>query len=133
LKAAKKAGAELKAVNAKRALKDLRSGDLDLTFSALADPTRRRILAILSKGTQSVTELAKPFVVSLPAISKHLDVLEKAGLIARERDGKFLRCRLNATPLAMAAGWIADYKCVWEKQLDFLKDYLEKEGNSGND
>ncbi|MDA4129525.1 MAG: metalloregulator ArsR/SmtB family transcription factor [Thaumarchaeota archaeon] len=127
----RKASSELKAVYSKKYLKDLHSGDLDLTFSALGDPTRRHILAILSKGTQSVTELAKPFSISLPAISKHLDVLEKAGLIVRERKGKFLHCHLNATPLARTAGWIANYKSIWEKQLDFLDDYLTQERKSG--
>jgi DNA-binding transcriptional ArsR family regulator len=83
-------------------------------------------LAKLSEGELSVTELARPFNFSLPAISKHLDVLENAELIVREKEGRFRRCRLEAAPLAKAAGWIEIYRPVWERQLNALETYLEK-------
>jgi len=98
---------------------------LDATFGALADPTRRAILARLARGEAMVTELAAPFAMSLPAISKHLRVLESAGLLQREIDGRVHRCRLAADPMKDAAGWIAQYRAFWETQLDALEKYLE--------
>lgn len=99
---------------------------LDRTFAALADPTRRAILARLARGEASVTELAEPFNISLPAISKHLRVLEKAGLLAREREGRVHHCRLVAEPMKDAAEWIAFYQRFWEGQFDALADYLNE-------
>ncbi|MFQ5657186.1 MAG: ArsR/SmtB family transcription factor [Candidatus Methylomirabilales bacterium] len=101
---------------------------LNSVFSALADPTRRAILQRLSRGESSVTDLARPFDVSLPAISKHLRVLEKAGLLARRKDGRVFRCRLVARPLRDAAAWIARYHAFWEKQFDALAGYLRESG-----
>src|SRR6266851_3894177 len=103
---------------------------LDDTFSALADPTRRAILARLAAGEATVNELAAPFAMSLPAISKHLKVLERAGLIARGRQAQSRPCRLAAAPLAAAADWIEGYRQFWEESLDRLDDYL-KELQSG--
>jgi len=97
---------------------------LDATFSALADPTRRAILARLARGEAMVTELAEPFPMSLPAISKHLRVLESAGLLRREIDGRVHRCRLAAEPMKDAAAWIAQYRAFWETQFDALEKYL---------
>ena len=97
---------------------------LGTTFAALADPTRRAILERLAHGEASVTELAEPFQVSLPAISKQLRVLEEAGLIIREKQGRSRRCRLEAEPMKEAAEWLARYQRYWERQLDFLADYL---------
>ena len=97
---------------------------LDATFSALSDPTRRAILARLAWGEATVTELARPFDVSLPAISKHLRVLEGAGLLTRERQGRVRRCRLAATPLQAAADWLLLYRRFWEGTLDSLADLL---------
>jgi DNA-binding transcriptional ArsR family regulator len=99
---------------------------LDATFGALADPTRRAILARLALGEAMVTELAEPFAMSLPAISKHLRVLESAGLLERQIDGRVHRCRLAAEPLKDASAWIAQYRAFWETQLDALATYLEK-------
>src|SRR5213596_4094146 len=99
---------------------------LDTTFSALADPTRRAILARLSLGETSVTELAAPFDMSLPAISKHLKVLERAGLIARGREAQWRPCRLEAGPLKDAAEWLEHYRRFWEQSFDRLDDYLRK-------
>ena len=102
---------------------------LDATFSALADPTRRAILARLATGEASVTELAEPFAMSQPAISKHLKVLEKAGLISRGRDAQRRPCRLAAAPLGELAGWIERYREHWEQRferLDGLLDDLQK-------
>ncbi len=98
---------------------------LDATFGALADPTRRAILARLALGEATVTELATPFDVSLPAVSKHLRVLESAGLLRREIDGRVHRCRLAALPMKDAAAWIETYRAFWETQLDALARYLE--------
>jgi DNA-binding transcriptional ArsR family regulator len=98
---------------------------LDATFGALADPTRRAILARLARGEAMVTELAEPFLMSLPAISKHLRVLESAGLLHREIDGRVHRCRLAAKPMKDAAGWIAHYRAFWETQYNALEKYLE--------
>lgn len=98
---------------------------LDATFGALSDPTRRAILAHLAQGELSVTALAAPFRVSLPAISKHLGVLERAGLLRREKHGRVRRCRLAAKPMKDAAEWIERYRRFWEDQLDALARYLE--------
>ena len=98
---------------------------LDSTFAALSDATRRGILARLATGEASVTELAKPYDISLPAVSKHLRVLESAGLVARSKDGRVHRCRLEAAPMKSAADWIAHYRQFWEAQLDSLQRYLE--------
>jgi DNA-binding transcriptional ArsR family regulator len=97
---------------------------LSSTFAALADPTRRAILTKLSKGDRSVSDLAEPFDMSLPAISKHLKVLEKAGLIQRSRDAQYRPCKLNAKPLREAAKWVEQYRQFWEERLDRLDDYL---------
>ncbi|HUJ13054.1 MAG TPA: metalloregulator ArsR/SmtB family transcription factor [Thermoanaerobaculia bacterium] len=99
---------------------------LDSVFAALADPTRRAILARLASGEASVTELAKPFDMSLPAISKHLKVLENAGLIARGREAQWRPCRLDAGPLREAADWIDPYRKFWEESLDRLHEYLQE-------
>lgn len=99
---------------------------LSMTFSALADPTRRAILARLSSGETSVKELAQPFNMTMPAITKHLKVLEKAGLIERGRQAQWRPCRLQAEPLKKAATWIAQYKRFWEESLDRLEDYLDE-------
>jgi DNA-binding transcriptional ArsR family regulator len=97
---------------------------LDHTFAALADPTRRAILARLASGEASVTELAEPFAMSLPAISKHLKVLEHAGLITRSRDAQWRPCKLKAQPLKGAADWLEHYRQFWEQSLDRLEHYL---------
>jgi DNA-binding transcriptional ArsR family regulator len=102
------------------------TGPLDFTFAALADPTRRRILANLASGEQCVTDLAKPHQMSLPAVSKHLRVLEKAGLIRRRRDGRVHRLKLNAAPLQGAQQWIEEYRRFWEESLDRLEEYLKE-------
>jgi DNA-binding transcriptional ArsR family regulator len=99
---------------------------LSTTFAALADPTRRAILARVATGEASVGELAKPFDLSLPAISKHLKVLERAGLIARHREAQWRPCRLQAEPLKDAARWIDDYRQHWEQRLDRLDAYLHE-------
>src|SRR5213596_912389 len=99
---------------------------LDTTFAALADPTRRAILARLASGEASVTELAEPFAMSLPAISKHLKVLERAGLIARGREAQWRPCRLEAGPLKDAAEWLEHYRRFWEQSFDRLDDYLRQ-------
>ncbi len=99
---------------------------LSSTFAALADPTRRAILARLASGEASVTELGKPFEMSLPAISKHLKVLERAGLIARGREAQWRPCRLAATPLKDAAEWLEEYRRFWEESFDRLDDYLRE-------
>lgn len=99
---------------------------LSATFAALADPTRRAILARVSLGATSVGELAAPFDMSLPAISKHLKVLERAGLIARGREAQWRPCKLKADRLKDAAGWFDEYRHHWETQLDALEVYLEK-------
>src|SRR5499425_1853937 len=96
------------------------------TFAAIADPTRRAILLRLSAGEASVTELAKPFDMSMPAISKHLKVLERAGLIRRGREAQWRPCRLEAGPLQEIAGWIEHYRRFWEENFDRLDDYLQQ-------
>ncbi|MEU7944443.1 metalloregulator ArsR/SmtB family transcription factor [Micromonospora taraxaci] len=101
---------------------------LDATFAALADPTRRAILARLSAGEASVTELAEPFAMSQPAISKHLKVLERAGLVSRGRDAQRRPCRLEARPLREATAWLADYRDYWAEsyqRLDALLDEIQ--------
>lgn len=97
---------------------------LNTTFSALADPTRRAILARLTSGEASVTELAAPFEMSLPAVSKHLKVLERAGLIGRGREAQWRPCRLEAGPLREASEWMERYRLFWEESFDRLELYL---------
>jgi DNA-binding transcriptional ArsR family regulator len=99
---------------------------LDRTFAALADPTRRAILARLTSGEASVLELAAPFDVSLPAISKHMKVLERAGLIARSRERQWRPARLQAAPLKEVADWTERYRQFWEERYDRLDEYLEE-------
>ena len=99
---------------------------LSTTFAALADPTRRAILARLVSGECSVTELAEPFDMSMPAVSKHLRVLERAGLIARGREAQWRPCRIEAGPLKEASDWIERYRHIWESRLDRLGDYLKE-------
>lgn len=99
---------------------------LSHTFAALADPTRRAILARLASGEASVTELARPFDMSMPAISKHLKVLERARLIGRGRDAQYRPCRLEAAPLKDAAEWIGSYQEFWEQSFDRLDEYLRE-------
>ena len=99
---------------------------LSITFGALADPTRRAILARLTKGEASVTELAKPFDMTLPAISKHLKVLERAGLITRSRDAQWRPCRLKAQRLEDAADWVERYRVYWERSFDRLDEHLRE-------
>src|SRR3954469_20171783 len=99
--------------------------NLSITFAALADPTRRAILARLASGETSVTELAKPFEMTLPAISKHLKVLERAGLIERGRQAQWRPCRLRGAPLKAPSDWIEPYRRFWEESLDGLGDYLQ--------
>jgi DNA-binding transcriptional ArsR family regulator len=99
---------------------------LSITFAALADPTRRAILARLALGETSVTELAKPFEMSMPAVSKHLKVLERAGLIVRGREAQWRPCRLEARPLKEAAMWIEDYRRFWSAHVDALERYLDR-------
>jgi DNA-binding transcriptional ArsR family regulator len=99
---------------------------LSTTFAALADPTRRAILARLASGEASVTELGKPFDMSLPAISKHLKVLEHAGLVARGRDAQWRPCRLAAGPLKDVAEWLEEYRRFWEESFDRLDEYLRE-------
>lgn len=99
---------------------------LSATFAALADPTRRAILARLASGETSVTKLAEPFEMSLPAVSKHLKVLERAGLIARGREAQWRPCRLEAGPLKDVADWVERYRRFWEESFDRLEDYLHE-------
>jgi DNA-binding transcriptional ArsR family regulator len=110
---------------------------LSATFAALSDPTRRAILARLIQGEVSVNELAEPFDMSLPAISRHLKVLERAGLISRGRTAQWRPCRLEATPMRDAAGWLEQYRQSWEQSFDRLEGYLKElqttEGKRGSD
>jgi DNA-binding transcriptional ArsR family regulator len=99
---------------------------LSTTFAALADPTRRAILARLASGETSVTELSEPFEISLPAVSKHLKVLERAGLIVRGREAQWRPCKLEPRPLKEAADWLADYRRFWEESFDRLDEYLHE-------
>ena len=107
---------------------------LSMTLSALADPTRRAILARLAEGEATVGELAAPFDMSLPAISRHLKVLERAGLISRGREAQWRPCRLDADPLRDVAAWVEQYRRHWEERFDRLDEYLRKlqEGEDGN-
>ena len=98
---------------------------LSTTFAALADPTRRAILARLCTGETSVSELAEPFEMSLPAVSKHLKVLERAGLIARGREAQWRPCRLEVGPLKDVAEWVGEYRRFWEESFDRLDEYLQ--------
>jgi len=111
------------------------TGRLSATFAALADPTRRAILARLVSGEASVSQLAEPFEMSLPAVSKHLKVLERAGLITRGRAAQWRPCRLEAAPLKDAADWLEEYRRFWEESFDRLEEYLrelkEKEKTDG--
>jgi DNA-binding transcriptional ArsR family regulator len=102
------------------------SDRLSSTFAALADPTRRAILARLSSGEASVTELAEPFEISLPAVSKHLRVLERAGLITQGREAQWRPCRIAPAPLKEVAAWLEDYRRLWHGRLDRLEDYLRE-------
>jgi DNA-binding transcriptional ArsR family regulator len=104
---------------------------LSATFAALADPTRRAILARLASGETSVTELAAPFQMSMPAVSKHLKVLERAGLIARGREAQWRPCRLEAAPLKDIAEWVGHYRRFWEESLDRRDDYLRELKSKG--
>jgi DNA-binding transcriptional ArsR family regulator len=104
----------------------MESTHLDLTLSALADPTRRAVLSRLALGEASVNELAAPFAMSLPAVSKHLKVLERAGLIARGREAQWRPCRLDPAPLREVADWVEQYRRHWEQRLDRLEEYLSE-------
>lgn len=105
---------------------EAKTDQLSLTFAALADPTRRKILATLRYGEVTVKQLAEPFAISLPAITKHLKVLEKAGLISRGRKAQWRPSRLEAGPLKEAADWIDKYRQMWEARLDRLDEYLQE-------
>ena len=111
------------------------SARLDLAFQALADPTRRGMLARLSRGPASVSELASPFAISLPAVMQHLQLLETSGLVRSEKKGRVRTCRIEPDARAGAEGWIAEQRALWEGRLDRLEDYLEtlksKEKDSG--
>jgi DNA-binding transcriptional ArsR family regulator len=113
------------------------SDQLSATFAALSDPTRRAILARLISGEASVTALAEPFDMSLPAVSKHLKVLERAGLIARGREAQWRPCRIEAGPLKDVSEWVEHYRNIWEQRFDRLDDYLRdlkaKEKKNGRD
>ena len=98
---------------------------LDMTFGALADSTRRAILAKLALGEASVTELAEPFAMSLPAISRHLKVLERAGLISRGREAQWRPCRIEVRGLRQVADWMEEYRGIWEARLDRMRNYVE--------
>jgi DNA-binding transcriptional ArsR family regulator len=104
----------------------MQADHLSTTFAALADPTRRAILARLTAGEASVTELAEPFDMSMPAISKHLKVLERAGLVARGREAQWRPCRLDPAPLKDVAAWVERYREMWEQRFDRLDDYLRQ-------
>ena len=99
---------------------------LSSTFAALADPTRRAILAKLATGECSVTELAEPFAMTMPAVSKHLRVLERAGLIVRGREAQWRPCRIKPAPLKEVADWLEDYRAIWEQRFDRLETYLQE-------
>jgi len=103
------------------------ANSMDLTFAALSDPTRRAILARLAAGDASVGEVAAPFEMSLPAITKHLNVLENAGLITRRKEGRVRRCHLSPEPMREAVDWISAIRGYWEGQFDRLSDYLERQ------
>lgn len=101
--------------------------NLDNTFSALSDPTRRAIISELAKGDASIMELAYPFDMSLPAVSKHIRILEQAGLLTRKKQGRVQYCRLNARPLRAAAKWLTFYQQFWDNKLDALANFLEED------
>ncbi len=105
----------------------MRQDHLSATFAALADPTRRAILARLASGASSVTELAEPFAMSLPAVSKHLKVLERAGLIERGREAQWRPCRLKPAAMKQAADWIEHYRRFWTESFDRLEEYLREQ------
>ena len=105
---------------------------LSITFGALSDPTRRAILVRLAKGAASVGELADPFAISLPAISRHLKVLQQAGLIERKTEAQWRRCALNPEPLIEVANWIDQYREFWESRFDALEGFLKTELNATN-
>lgn len=107
------------------------SDNLDAIFAALADPTRRAILERLTLGDSSVSDLAEPFAMTLPAITKHLKVLERAGLISRGRDAQFRPCHLEAKPLQEANAWVGQYRQFWEESFDRLEVYLSQIQNDG--
>ena len=109
------------------------NASLNRTFAALADPTRRRILAHLAQGNRCVTHLARPHAMSLPAVSKHLRVLEKAGLLRRRRCGRVHEMKLEAAPLKHAAQWVEEYRKFWEGSLDRLAAYLEKTADAADE
>lgn len=102
------------------------SHTLDKTFSALSNPIRRTIVEKLADGESTVSQLAEPFDVSLPAISKHLRILEDAGLLARTKDGRIYRCSLRGTPIQQAADWLERYRMFWERKFDALDTHLKK-------
>ena len=104
----------------------MRADSLSNTFAALADPTRRAILSRLLEGERTVGELAAPFEMSMPAVSKHLRVLERAGLIVQRRDAQWRRCRIEAGPLRDVSAWTERYRRVWEERLDRLENYVEQ-------
>jgi len=108
------------------------SGALDTTFGALADPTRRAILAMLMQGQASITELAKPHQMSLPAVMKHVRVLEHAGLVSQRKMGRTRRCQLAAQPLKDAEEWLSHYRVFWERQFDALERFLKEEETKEN-
>jgi DNA-binding transcriptional ArsR family regulator len=110
---------------------NLSSGALDRTFSAVADPTRRAMLQRLAHGEASVKELAAPFDMSLPAISKHVTVLERAGLLRRRKVGRIQLCQLVGQPLGEAASWLMAYQRFWESKLDALEDFLSQDSGDG--
>lgn len=105
-------------------VKQVSSPQLDLTFAALADPTRRAILARLALGETAVKDLAKPFAMTAPAVTKHLKVLEQAGLVQRSRNAQWRPCALNAEPLRQASDWLEEYRQFWEQSFDRLDAYL---------
>jgi DNA-binding transcriptional ArsR family regulator len=109
----------------------LRGDQLSSTFAALADPTRRAILARLTTGEASVTELAEPFDMSLPAVTKHLKVLQRAGLVIQGREAQWRPCRLQAKPMREAAEWMEPYRRHWEQRFDRLDDYLRESATKG--
>jgi DNA-binding transcriptional ArsR family regulator len=110
-----------------------REAKLDAVFAALSDPTRRQILAHLARGSASISEIAKPFSMTLPAVSKHVRVLERAGLTRRERDGWYHRCYLEARPLEDAVSFLACYRPFWERTLEELARYIEAPDNASPD
>jgi DNA-binding transcriptional ArsR family regulator len=112
-------------------VKRVRDDSLDAVFSALADPTRREILSRLAEGEASVSELAEPFDMSLAAVSKHLGVLEEAGLLTRQKSGRVRNCRLVSEPLQPALRWIVEYGAFWEEQFDSLERYLSQSQRGG--